>query len=224
MSFSGITKKLSALFWPDYRYTQSERSCLYDKTRQGAKGLQRGREGDSAVSALVRKQTVRVSASSARDASLVMRAVGALGLRARDTQVYVRVPELRIHTWIDIAAVDGNGDVVLVEQKIGYNNGSWETGNASMRHELAFCTNSPLNQAFAQLAVSCFMYEYSRRTRVKAAYVIHVSDRGVGWHILPLKFRVHAEAVVRRIGALAQMNQGQTDKRRSRCRGAACLT
>lgn len=192
----GITSRLSSVFWPTYRYAETERG---DGARKG--GLRRGREGDRIVTAIVDRVCVRASAQSARDGALVLRALRANGWQPERTQVHVHMAPLGLHTWVDILAKTKGGGVVIVEQKIGYHNGSWRAGNDAMRHELGFASNCPLHQAFAQLAVTCALYEFTFRKPVKVAVVVHVSNAGVAWHVLPDAYRKCALSITNRIRA-----------------------
>lgn len=202
----GITAGLRTLYFSTWSYPAQTSLPSSSVRASGRWGLERGRNADTAVAILASEQTsairqiARRHPHAYRDAVCALHTLQHLRLRVTGTQVVCGIPSLGLGTYVDIKCMDTHTyETVLIEQKTGYHNETWTYTNGPMAHEMQTFVNSPLNQAFLQLAVSCFLFEQTYRQRVARAYVIRICETGTSYHLLPDTMRRLAPSVVQRL-------------------------
>jgi hypothetical protein len=110
------------------------------------------------------------------------------------SQVTVGDVRARVATRVDIKCVNEHGQTVLIENKVGYNDGTYMHGNSRMRPPFAARVNSAYNQHQIQLALTEAMYQRQFSTHTVAeSYVWRFDETGVS--SFPLQAWARQEAL-----------------------------
>ena len=106
-------------------------------------------------------------------------------LRPMYSQVTVGSVIARVATRVDVKCIDRNGDVVLIENKVGYS-GFHHTGTAPMRAPFTAKSNCTYNQHQVQLAMTALLHRCQFPSqRISECFVWKYDDLGVS--VFPLE-------------------------------------
>ncbi len=195
----GLTKKLRAVFWPDYEYQKPPKAAGNGKRarRDIFGGLDRGKIVHNQLRMHINGATKNEFRSQfVAWHPYTKNAVDALQAW-KLTPIIAEFPVvddgLNIATAADALCVNDDGQLVLVEFKTGMSR-YFDLGNAGMHntHGVGKLNNCPRNQAHMQLLFTKMMLEYTHNLRIAEAFVIQIRDDDVVRYRLPKTLQKNA--------------------------------
>lgn len=185
----GITKLLTAIFWPNYRFKRDHYSTTTG-VNNNHEGLSRGslvhRQMRDYFN-LTKEQFESIHENPHVFTEKLMRALTIYHLTPVIAEFPIYDRRTKVATAIDAIAVDRNRKLCIIEFKSGMDH-YLNKGNAPMNGPLAgLYSNCPLHQAWLQLLLELVILERNYKLKITdvLAYVIVVNLEGVVPYELP---------------------------------------
>lgn len=207
----GLTKVLKKVFWPDYKY-QSSHFSISTGAKDSYDGINRGKTVHSQIDYWFKspKERLNIEKTVHPYTRKIISAMRMWKMQPFLSEHVVWDKHGNLCTAIDAIVKLEDGSYAVVEWKCGFD-GYIERGNGFMhvphRNDIP---NSPLNQAFFQLAFGCLMLRNFTDIKFSHAYVIQINQEGIAKYELPEYF--NAETPILYSHLITQKNKPKTSR------------